>query len=234
MTTIVRSEDRGHSDIGWLDSRHSFSFADYYNPERMGFRSLRVINDDWIGAGGGFPTHPHRDMEILTYVLEGAVQHQDSMGHGEVIPSGDLQRMTAGTGIAHSEFNASAKEPLHLYQIWILPDRRGRKPEYEQRSLAGAPKPGEGLKLIASPDGRDGSMTIHQDAQLYLARLTPGETVRHKAEAGRGLWLQTIKGDVKLNGRDALTTGDAAAIEEDAEIAVEASTDAEILLFDLA
>src|SRR4051794_8424013 len=199
MIQIRRGDERGHFDHGWLDTYHSFSFSDYYDPEHMGFRSLRVINEDRIGPGGGFGTHPHRDMEIVTYVLSGALAHRDSLGTGSALRAGELQRMTAGTGIRHSEFNDSTTEPVHLYQIWLLPERRGLEPSYEQRAFA--PEAGHtGFRVVVSPDGRDGSLTIHQDATLHLAALEGGEEAVHALRPGRHAWLQVLRGRVDLNG----------------------------------
>jgi len=198
----------------------------------MGFRSLRVINEDWVAPGEGFPTHPHRDMEIITYVLEGALEHKDSLGTGSVILPGDGQRMSAGTGIRHSEFNHSQSDPVHLLQIWILPDKQGHKPGYEQKSFPAAEKQGK-LRVIASPDGRDGSVTIHQDAKLFVSLLAPGQEVKHELGAGRSAWLQVAKGGVELNGQS-LRQGDGVAITEESKLSIKGVEDAEVLLFDLA
>jgi len=231
MIDIRRSAERGGGDFGWLKTQHSFSFDTYHDPRFMGFRSLRVINEDWVQAGHGFPLHPHRDMEIITYVLDGAIEHQDSMGNGSIIRPGDGQRMSAGTGVRHSEANASKTEAAHLLQIWILPDRRGHEPGYEQKAFPEAEKRGK-LRLIASPDGSDGSVTIHQDARLYVSLLQPGQEVKHELGKGRYAWLQVARGAVELNGKS-LTQGDGAAISDEQQLIVKATKDAEILLFDL-
>jgi redox-sensitive bicupin YhaK (pirin superfamily) len=231
MIDIRRSEERGGGDFGWLKTQHSFSFDTYHDPRFMGFRSLRVINEDWVQAGHGFPMHPHRDMEIITYVLDGAIQHQDSMGNGSIIRPGDGQRMSAGTGVRHSEANASKTEAAHLLQIWILPDRRGHEPGYEQKAFPEAEKCGR-LRLIASPDGVDGSVTIHQDAKLYASLLNPGQAVKHELGKGRHVWLQVARGAVELNGQS-LNQGDGAAISDEPQLTVKATKDAEVLLFDL-
>ncbi len=231
MTDVRPSEDRGGGDYGWLNTRHTFSFDRFHDPDWMGFRSLRVINEDWVAPGGGFPTHPHRDMEILTYVLEGALEHKDSMGNGSIIRPGDGQRMSAGTGVRHSEANASKTDAVRLLQIWILPDRSGHQPGYEQKSFSESEKRGK-LRVIASPDGEDGSVTIHQDARLYASLLSPGQRVEHKLAPGRFGWLQIAKGAVELNGK-ALKQGDGAATD-DAELVIRATEESEVLLFDLA
>jgi redox-sensitive bicupin YhaK (pirin superfamily) len=231
MIDIRRSAERGGGDFGWLKTQHSFSFDTYHDPRFMGFRSLRVINEDWVQAGHGFPLHPHRDMEIITYVLDGAIEHQDSMGNGSIIRPGDGQRMSAGTGVRHSEANASKTEAAHLLQIWILPDRRGHEPGYEQKAFPEAEKCGR-LRLIASPDGVDGSVTIHQDAKLYASLLNPGQAVKHELGKGRYAWLQVARGAVELNGK-ILNQGDGAAISDEPQLTVKATKDAEVLLFDL-
>jgi len=232
MLSVRRSEERGGGDYGWLNTRHSFSFDRYHDPRFMGFRSLRVINEDLVQPGQGFPTHPHRDMEIITYVLEGALEHKDSLGTGSVINPGDGQRMSAGTGIRHSEFNHSETDPVHLLQIWIMPDRSGHKPSYEQKTFPVAEKKGK-LRLIASSDGEDGSVTIHQDAKLYVALLSPGQEVKHELGSGRYVWLQVAKGSVEVNGKT-LNQGDGAAISDERELKVKSLQDSELLLFDLA
>jgi quercetin 2,3-dioxygenase len=233
MITIRRSEERGHADHGWLDSRHTFSFAEYHDPVHMGFRALRVINEDRVAPETGFPSHPHRDMEILTYVLSGRLRHRDSMGNGSLILPGDVQRMTAGTGVVHSEFNDSASEPLHLLQIWILPERRGLAPGYEQKAFAEDERRGR-LRLVASHGGHDGSLTVHQDASLYASILARGESVRHELARGRHAWLQVASGEIRL-GERALRAGDAAAASDEPALEIRAESDrAEILLFDLA
>jgi quercetin 2,3-dioxygenase len=232
MINIRRSDERGGGDFGWLNTKHTFSFDQYHDANFMGFRSLRVINEDWVQGGHGFPMHPHRDMEIITYVLDGALEHKDSMGNGSTIRPGDGQRMSAGTGVRHSEGNSSNTEPAHLLQIWILPDRRGHEPGYEQKAFPEAEKRGK-LRLIASPDGKDGSVTIHQDARLYASLLKPGEEVKHELGQGRYAWLQVAKGAVELNGKS-LKQGDGVAVTDEDLLIVKGREDAEILLFDLA
>ena len=232
MLAIRRSHERGHANHGWLDTHYTFSFADYYDPGHVHFRTLRVINDDRVAGGGGFPMHPHRDMEIVTYVLEGGLEHRDSMGNGSVIRPGDVQRMSAGTGVTHSEFNASKTEPVHLLQIWMFPERKGIKPSYEQKAFSEADKRSR-LRLVASPDGRDGSVTIHQDNEMYATVLRKGETVRHELKPERHAWVQVARGSVKLNGQE-LAEGDGAAISEEKAIELTGVKDAEVLLFDLA
>ncbi|HWP83672.1 MAG TPA: pirin family protein [Terriglobia bacterium] len=235
MITIRPSEQRGRTQTGWLDSRHSFSFDQYFDPRHMRFRSLRVINEDWVAPGAGFPMHPHRDMEIITYILQGALQHRDSMGNGSVIRPGDVQRMTAGTGVLHSEFNASQDEPVHLLQIWIVPEKRGLQPGYEQKSFAKETKEGA-WRLLAAPDGSEGALTIHQDAKLLAARLPADSELRYELRPGRHAWLQVADGAVGLDGHE-LRAGDGAAISEQAVFTLRVSRDApaaEVLLFDLA
>jgi redox-sensitive bicupin YhaK (pirin superfamily) len=232
MITIRRSDERGGGDLGWLNTHFTFSFDQYYDPRFMGFRSLRVMNEDWVQPGQGFPLHPHRDMEIITYVLEGALEHKDSLGTGEVILPGDGQRMSAGRGIRHSEANPSKTDPVHLLQIWITPDRTGHEPGYEQKTFPEAEKRGK-LRLIASPDGKDGSVTIHQDAKLYVSLLAPGQEVKHELDKGRYAWLQIAKGAAELNGKP-LSQGDGAAVSEEQKLTIKGTKDAEILLFDLA
>jgi redox-sensitive bicupin YhaK (pirin superfamily) len=229
--TIRRSEERGKADFGWLDSRHTFSFGHYYDPTQMGFGPLRVINEDRVAPGGGFPTHPHSDMEILSYVIDGGLEHRDSLGTGSVIRPGDVQRMSAGTGVRHSEFNASKTEPVHFLQIWIIPEKRGIAPGYEQKTFPADEKRGR-LKLIGSRDGREGSVTIHQDIALYASLLKPGEAVAHEVAAGRGAWVQVARGKVLIDGREA-NAGDGFAIEGPARVGVEGAESAEVLLFDL-
>lgn len=231
--TIRRSQERGHANHGWLDSYHTFSFADYYDPRHMHFRSLRVINEDWVSGGQGFGMHPHRDMEIITYVLEGGLQHRDSMGNGSIIRPGDFQYMSAGTGVQHSEFNPDKNATVHLLQIWIMPDERGVKPTYAEKPMAKA-EAGK-LHLITSKSGRDGSISIHQDADLYLARFAGGETIAHELKSGRGAWLQVAEGSVTLNGT-VLQQGDAASVKADSDtpLALSATGSAQVLLFDLA
>lgn len=232
MITIHKSNDRGHANHGWLDSRFSFSFAEYFDPEHVQFRTLRVMNDDRIAGGGGFPTHPHRDMEIVTYVLEGALAHKDSMGNGSVIRPGDVQYMSAGTGVAHSEFNASDKETVHLYQIWMFPDRKNYEPVYDQKHFSESDKRG-GLRLVVSPDGREGSIKIRQDNELYATVLGAGESVKHEIKPKRHAYVQVARGSVKLNGEE-LETGDGAQISGEQSLQLTGVKDAEVLLFDLA
>jgi quercetin 2,3-dioxygenase len=231
MITIRPAAARGTTSIDWLDSRHSFSFGEYYDRAHMGFRALRVINEDHIAPGAGFGTHPHRDMEIVTYVLEGALQHRDSLGNGSIIRPGEVQRMSAGTGIRHSEFNASADQPAHLLQIWLLPERDGLTPSYEQRAL---PADVDGrLQLIASRDGRDGSVTVHQAVDLYAAKLAAGSRAAHRLQPGLHAWVQVARGAVTLNDQP-LHAGDGAAISAETALELRAQSDAEVLLFDLA
>jgi quercetin 2,3-dioxygenase len=233
MIEIRRGEDRGQTRIGWLDSRHTFSFNEYYDPQFTGFRSLRVINEDFVAPGQGFGTHPHRDMEILTWVLEGAVAHRDSTGQTGKLGPGELQHMTAGTGVTHSEFNASPSQPLHLLQIWILPEKRGLPPEYEQRAFPGKELEGR-FRLLAGPAGAaDGALGIHQDARLYVARLKPGETASYELPPGRHAWVQLARGSGQLNGQT-LGAGDGARVSEESAIEFRAEKPAEVLLFDLA
>jgi quercetin 2,3-dioxygenase len=232
MIQIRRSEERGHANHGWLDTHHTFSFADYEDAAHMGFRSLRVINEDHVAPGEGFPPHGHRDMEILTYVLEGGLQHRDSMGNGSVIRPGDVQRMSAGTGVTHSEFNASKKEPVHLLQIWILPARRGIAPGYEEKHFSEAERQGR-LRLIASPDAAEGSVTVHQDARVYAGLLAPGASVKHPLGPGRHAWVQVARGKVRL-GNEPLSAGDGVAVSDQANLILTAESSAEVLLFDLA
>jgi redox-sensitive bicupin YhaK (pirin superfamily) len=231
MIDIRSAESRGRTALSWLDSRHSFSFGEYYDPAHMGFRALRVINDDRIAPGGGFGTHPHRDMEIITYVLEGALEHRDSLGNGSLIRPGEVQRMTAGTGIRHSEHNASQAEPVHLLQIWLLPAEAGLPPSYEQRALPAATR--GGLALVASQDGRGGSVTVHQDVGVYAGRLEPGREVAHALAPGRHAWIQVARGDASANGHR-LRDGDGAAVSNEARLVFHAAAPYEILLFDLA
>jgi redox-sensitive bicupin YhaK (pirin superfamily) len=232
MIRIRKASERGHFDHGWLDTCHSFSFADYFDPTQMGFRALRVINDDRVEPGRGFGMHGHRDMEIVTYVLEGALEHRDSLGNGSVLRPGELQHMTAGTGVRHSEFNPSDREPVHLYQIWLLPDRQGLAPGYEQKAFPEEERRGS-LRLVASPNGEQGSLTIHQDARLYLATLGAGEAVAHVLEPGRHAWLQVLRGAVALNGQP-LSAGDGAAVSAEERLEITGRGDAEVMLFDLA
>ena len=231
MITIRKAEDRGHFNHGWLDTYHTFSFDQYYDPKHMSFRSLRVINEDRVEPGVGFPTHSHRDMEIITYILEGALRHQDSMGNGSIIEPGDVQRMTAGTGVAHSEFNPSQSQSVHLLQIWIMPNQRGLKPGYEQKAFSVEERQGK-LRLIASPDGSDGSVTINQDAKVYAAILDEGQAVEHALAPSRHAWIQVARGSVEVNG-EKLEQGDGAAVSEEQRVTISGRTDGEILLFDL-
>jgi len=231
MITIRKSDDRGRANHGWLDTHFTFSFADYFDPEHVQFRTLRVMNDDRVAGGGGFPMHPHRDMEIVTYVLEGALEHRDSMGNGSVIKPGDIQYMSAGTGVTHSEANASKTDPVHLYQIWMMPDKSGHKPAYDQRNFTEAEKRGK-LRIVASPDGREGSVKIRQDNELYATVLGPGESVKHALKPARHAYVQVARGSVKLNGK-ALDMGDGAAISAEKAIELTGVKDAEVLLFDL-
>ena len=223
---------RGQTRTGWLDSKHSFSFGDYHDPAHIGFRSLRVINEDRVVPGAGSPRHGHRDMDIISYVLEGGLQHKDSIGSGTVIRPGEIQRMTAGTGIEHSEFNASQTEPVHFLQIWLIPDKRGLPPSYEQKPVPLEERSGK-LRLVAAPDAQDGAVTLHEDARVYVANLAAGERVAHDIAPGRGVWVQVARGIVGLNGTE-LREGDGAAMEEEKNATIEAETDAEVLLFDLA
>ena len=232
MIKIRPSQERGGGNHGWLKTQHTFSFSDYWDPKWMGFRSLRVINEDRVAPNTGFPTHPHRDMEIITYVLEGKLEHKDSLGTGSVILPGDGQRMTAGSGIRHSEFNPSTTDPVHLLQIWIQPEKAALPPSYEQKSFPEEEKQGK-LCLIASRDASDGSVKINQDAQLYVTLLKPGQEVSHEFAAGRPGWLQVARGAVELNGKK-LQQGDGAAITGEKKLTIKGTADAEVLLFDLA
>ena len=231
MIEIRKAEDRGHANHGWLDTYHTFSFADYQDPDHVRFRSLRVMNEDVVAAGQGFGTHPHHDMEIVTYVLQGALEHKDSMGNGEVLHPGEFQRMSAGTGITHSEFNPSTDESVHLYQIWLLPERKGIQPSYEQKRFAEEERQNR-LRLVASPDAADGSLRIHQDARIFLSSIDNGHVVKHRLEEGRHAWLQVLRGGVHLNGLS-LETSDGAAVSNQLDLEIEADTAAEIMLFDL-
>ena len=233
MITVRQSQARGNANFGWLDSKHTFSFGRYYDTNHMGFGSLRVINEDEVQPGKGFGTHSHQDMEIISYVLDGELEHKDSIGNGSVIRPGDVQRMSAGTGIAHSEFNASDTKPVHFLQIWIIPEKAGIAPSYEQKHFSVDEKQGR-LQLVASSDGRDDSVTIHQDANLYVAVLDVGDRVNHTIDSNRSLWLQIARGAVEVNGQT-LNSGDGAAITQETEIEVVAMAEnTEILLFDLA
>jgi len=232
MLIVRHANQRGHANHGWLDSHHSFSFASYYDPAYMGFRNLRVINEDRVQPGQGFGTHPHRDMEIVSYVLEGGLQHRDSLGTGSVIRPGDVQRMSAGTGVTHSEFNASKSEPVHFLQIWLQPSQLGLAPSYEQKTFSDAEKQGR-LRLVASPQPREGSLTIHSDAHLYAGRFAAGERAEHPLAPGRHAWVQVVRGSVRVNGTEA-QTGDGIALSQEDRVQIEGLRDAEILLFDLA
>jgi quercetin 2,3-dioxygenase len=232
MISIRKSGDRGHFDHGWLDTHFTFSFADYYDPKHMHFRTLRVLNDDRVAGGAGFPTHPHKDMEIVTYVLEGALEHRDSMGTGSVIRPGDVQYMSAGSGVTHSEFNASKTEPVHLLQIWMFPEEKGLKPAYDQKNFPVAERRGK-LRLVASPDGRDGSVKIRQDNELYATVLGKGESVKHALKPERHAYVQVARGSVKLNGKQ-LDPGDGAAVSSEKIVEISGVDNAEVLLFDLA
>jgi redox-sensitive bicupin YhaK (pirin superfamily) len=229
MTTLLPSSERGFADHGWLKSFHSFSFADYYDPRRMGFRALRVINEDRVAPGMGFGTHGHRDMEILSYVLEGALQHADSMGNGSTIRPGDVQLMSAGTGVNHSEKNASRTDGVHFLQIWVVPDRRGHVPRYEQQHFSAEEKRGR-LRLVASPEGEEGSVRIRQDVKIYAGLLDGEERATFDVTPGRAAWVHVARGAVVLNGQR-LVAGDAAAVAD--SVALEAGEQAEVLLFDL-
>jgi redox-sensitive bicupin YhaK (pirin superfamily) len=229
---IRKADKRGHFDFRWLNTFHTFSFGDYYDPAFMGFRSLRVINEDFVHSGRGFPTHAHRDMEIITYILEGSLEHRDSMGNGSVIRPGDVQRMTAGTGVSHSESNPSREQSVHLLKIWILPDQGGLKPGYEQKAFSAEQKQGR-LCLVASEDGRDGSVTIHQDASVYATVLAAGDEVVHNLAPGRHAWPQVARGAVTVNGED-LDQGDGAAASNEETVTITGRESAEVLLFDLA
>jgi redox-sensitive bicupin YhaK (pirin superfamily) len=232
MIQIRPSHERGGGNHGWLKTHHTFSFNDYWDPKWMGFRSLRVINEDWVAPSTGFPTHPHRDMEIITYVLEGKLEHKDSLGTGSVILPGDGQRMTAGSGIRHSEFNPSTTDAVHLLQIWIQPEKAALPPSYEQKTFPEQEKRGR-LRLIASREASDGSVKINQDAKLYVSLLKLGETVMHEFRAGRHGWLQVARGAIELNGKP-LAQGDGAAISDEKKLNIKGTEDAEVLLFDLA
>jgi redox-sensitive bicupin YhaK (pirin superfamily) len=232
MIQVRKAEERGHFDFGWLNTYHTFSFGDYYDPRYMGFRSLRVINEDRVHPGRGFPTHGHRDMEIITYVLEGALEHKDSMGTGEVIRPGEVQKMSAGRGVRHSEYNHSESEPVHLLQIWIVPDETGIKPAYEQKRFEDEEKKNR-LRLVAAPGGGDDLISIHQDARLYAALIDPSQQITHELEETRHAWVQVARGAVEVNG-PLLNQGDGAAISEETRLSITGREQSEILLFDLA
>ncbi|MBL8847486.1 MAG: pirin family protein [Hyphomicrobium zavarzinii] len=231
MITIRKSTERGASNFGWLDSKHTFSFGHYYDPGHMGFGTLRVINEDVVTGGAGFGTHPHDNMEIISYVLDGALAHKDSLGTGSVIRPGDVQRMTAGTGIAHSEFNASPTEPVHFLQIWVLPEKRNLAPGYEQKSFPPGERRGR-LQLVGARDGRDGAVTIHQDLDLHVANLAKGDAVTHALAPHRKVWVQVTRGEVTVNGT-LVGQGDGAALTDETEVKIAANDNAEILLFDI-
>lgn len=231
MMTVRRAETRGHADHGWLNAHHSFSFAGYHDPERMHVGPLRVLNDDRIDGGQGFPAHGHRDMEIVTYVLDGKLSHRDSMGNGSTIGPGDVQRMSAGTGVTHSEFNASPTDPLHLLQIWLIPTRAGLAPGYEEKRFDRADKQGR-LRAIATPDGRDGSVTVRSDASIHATWLNDGEVVRFTPSPDRTVYVHVAQGAVRVNG-EPLKAGDAALLEQEAEVVLDQGVDADVLLFDL-
>ena len=232
MMTIRKAAARGGANHGWLNTKHTFSFADYYDPNHMGFRSLRVINDDRVTPGMGFGTHPHRDMEIISFVLEGGLAHKDSMGTGSVISPGDVQRMSAGTGVYHSEFNASKVEPVHFLQIWIMPDEQGVTPGYEQKTFANSEKQGR-LRLVASPDGSDGSVRIHSSTRLFAGLFSKGERSELQLANGRHAWVHVARGEVQLNGQT-LSEGDGAALSNEALVKLEGVSSGEVLVFDLA
>ena len=231
MIQVRKAQDRGHANHGWLDTFHTFSFSTYQDRDHMKFRSLRVMNEDTVAPGQGFGTHPHNDMEIVTYVLEGALEHKDSMGNGEVLRPGEFQRMSAGTGITHSEFNPSQDEPVHLYQIWLFPERKGIEPSYEQKRFPEEERHDQ-MRLVASRDAEDGSLLIHTDARIYLSQISAAEEIWHQLPEGRYGWLQVLRGSVSVNGVE-LATSDGAAISEETSLTIRANTDAEIMLFDL-
>jgi redox-sensitive bicupin YhaK (pirin superfamily) len=230
MIQVRKAADRGHAQYDWLDTWHTFSFDTYYDPAYMGFRSLRVINEDRVQPGQGFGMHSHRDMEIVTYVLEGALEHRDSMGNGSIVHAGEFQRMSAGTGIRHGEFNPSATEPVYLYQIWLLPSHKGLTPSYEQRTFSEAEKQGK-LLLVASPE-QDGSLMIHQDARVYLSALRTGEQMTHELQPGRHAWLQVLRGSVEIDGQTHATS-DGAAVSDESDLTIHAAQPSEVMLFDL-
>lgn len=229
MIEIRPANKRGHADHGWLDSYHTFSFANYHDPEHMGYRALRVMNEDQVQGGQGFDTHPHQDFEIISYVVNGALKHEDSMGHTAVMKAGEVQRISAGSGIAHSEFNNSATEPVHFLQIWLLPSRKGLSPNYAQQSFRDSPS---GLTLACSSEGRAGSIKINQDADLFIGRLDPKKTVHHRLGAQRHGWVQLIQGDLELNGKQ-LAPGDGASVDDEPELRIASNKGAHFLLFDL-
>ena len=230
MLTVRRAEDRGHADHGWLDSRHTFSFASYYDPKHLGFGSLRVINDDRVAPGAGFGTHPHRDMEIISYVVEGALEHRDSMGNGSIIKPGEVQRMTAGTGVTHSEYNHSQHEDVHFLQIWVVPEQPQLQPSYEQKYFGNERR--NALRLVASRDATDGSIRVHQDLRLYASVLDAGADVTHRLAGDRQCWIQVVSGELTVNGVD-VRAGDGVAATDADELAIGANSEANFLLFDL-
>jgi hypothetical protein len=232
MIKIRKGKDRGYFDHGWLKTYHTFSFGEYDDPDHHSFRQLRVMNEDWVDMGKGFGTHPHRDMEIVTYVLQGALEHKDSMGNGEVLRPGEFQRMTAGTGITHSEFNPSPTEPVHLYQIWLFPNKKGLTPSYEQKKFPPEELRNR-LRLVASPDAEDGSLTIHQDARIYLSQINSLHPIVYPVGATRHVWVQVLLGHIELQGHK-LEAGDGVAISDETEIKITTTHEAEIMLFDLA
>jgi quercetin 2,3-dioxygenase len=235
MITVRRSSERGHADHGWLDSRHTFSFAEYYDPAHMGFRALRVINEDRVAGGQGFPRHPHRDMEIVSYVLEGALAHRDSMGTGSTIRPGDVQRMSAGSGVAHSEYNGSSSEPVHFLQIWLIPLQRGIAPSYEQKAFSREDKSGR-LRVVASPTGHEGSVTLHSDATLYAGIFEPGQSARLELAPARHAWVHVARGSARVNGQ-LLGAGDGAALSGEPAVSVQgpdSGEGGEVWVFDLA
>jgi len=231
MIRVRKAAERGHAQYDWLDTWHTFSFDTYYDPAHMGFRSLRVINEDRVQPGQGFGMHAHRDMEIVTYVLEGELEHRDSMGNGSIIHAGEFQRMSAGTGIRHSEFNPSATAAVHLYQIWLLPSQKGLTPSYEQRTFSEAEKQGK-LLLVASPDAADGSLLIHQDARVYLSTLDADQEIGHRLQSGRDAWVQVLRGSVEIN-KQRLAASDGAAVSDEENVMIRAAESSEIMLFDL-
>jgi redox-sensitive bicupin YhaK (pirin superfamily) len=232
MMQLRKATDRGHANHGWLDSHHTFSFADYYDPAHMGFRALRVINEDRVTGAQGFGKHSHRDMEIISYVLEGGLEHKDSMGTGAVIRPGDVQRMSAGTGVTHSEYNASKRDAVHFLQIWLMPDRRGIQPSYEQKTFSAEDKAGR-LRLVASPDGREGSVTVHTDATLYAGVFDAGQRAEHTLATGRHAWVHVVRGRAKINDAE-VGAGDAVGLSEERTVRIEGIDAAELLVFDLA
>lgn len=232
MITIRKSNDRGRFDHGWLDTRHTFSFGAYHDPAYMGFRSLRVMNEDRVIPGQGFGTHGHRDMEIVSYVLDGALEHRDSIGNGSVLRPGTFQRMSAGTGVRHSEFNHSTAEPVHFYQIWLVPEQDGIAPSYEEKAFLNGEKHNR-LRLVAARDGREGALTVHQDAEIYLAEIDAGRVVGHSLQIGRYAWVQVLRGEIMLNGVS-MAASDGAAVSEGAALNIAATSAAEVMLFDLA